>query len=147
MQIDREELSRDLATGMTFLHGTTARFETFDLDMAQAGGPWGRGFYMSNDWELASDYSEGGDVVQATVTMQKPYVIDMDVSYEHSMDVKRVFRGKSATAREHLMALGYDGILLIEGGYVEIVAFTPEQITDLTYVPVAALKPPSSPSP
>lgn len=108
-------------------HGTDADFKGFDLSECNDDGAFGRGFYFSNDMELERQYSNGLDPVVAKVTLQHPYILEKSLSYDRWITATRVFR-PIEHARERLIGLGYDGVLLLQDSYVEVVAFYPRQI-------------------
>lgn len=118
-----EEFSGDL------FHGTTHDFEAFDLAKIADGGAYGAGFYFSNDLSLGRTYSDGKDPVRASVKLDNPWIVDLDLDYvsDERRAQSRVFRNKGA--RDRLIEQGYDGVLVKQGRYVEVVAYYPEQIT------------------
>jgi hypothetical protein len=108
-------------------HGTGEDIEEFDLSRARDGCAFGRGFYFSNDISLGRQYSGGRDPIVARIVMDNAYIVDLDVPFEESLARKRVFR-PNLGARERLIAAGYDGVLVKQGTYREVVAFHPSQI-------------------
>jgi len=108
-------------------HGTDADFKGFDFSECNDSGAFGRGFYFSNDMELERQYSNGLDPVVAKVTLQNPYIIEKSLPYDGWITATRIFR-PIEHARERLIGLGYDGVVLLQDGYVEVVAFYPRQI-------------------
>jgi hypothetical protein len=111
-------------------HGTQQDFEEFDIEFCERGGGMGRGFYFSNDLGLGRQYSGGLDPIVAVITMDNPYLLDRDAaSYEAYLAWNRMFR-PNADARERMIALGYDGVIFKQGGYLEAVVFHPEQISN-----------------
>ncbi|WP_271899655.1 hypothetical protein [Candidatus Phyllobacterium onerii] len=119
-------------------HGTDADFRGFDFSECNDSGAFGRGFYFSNDMELERQYSNGLDPVVAKVTLQNPYVLDKRVSYDEWIAATRIFR-PIEHARERLIGLGYDGVLLLQDSYVEVVAFYPRQIQSFDRSPDLAI--------
>ena len=101
-------------------HGTTEHFTEFDFDKIKSGGPFGRGIYMSNDLGLGRIYSNGGDPMVVRVKLKKPYRVDLD-DYWAAVDQKKPFR--SSEGRQQLLDDGYDGVVVTEGRYVEVVAY------------------------
>lgn len=108
-------------------HGTDADFKGFDLRECNDSGAFGRGFYFTNDMELERQYSNGLDPVIGNVTLQNPYTLEKSLSYEGWITATRVFR-PIEHARERLIGMGYDGVLLLQDSYIEVVAFYPRQI-------------------
>lgn len=90
------------------------------------GGAFGGGFYFSNNYGLGRQYSGGNDPIVARVVIENPFVIDLDLPYEDRLARKRVFRRSGG--RERLIADGYDGVLVKQGSYLEVIAYYPEQI-------------------
>ncbi|CAN7209488.1 hypothetical protein LJR231_000616 [Phyllobacterium sp. LjRoot231] len=115
------------AITMILCHGTHADFKGFDPSEYNESGAFGSGFYFSNDIELEQEYSNGLDPVVAKVTLQNPYILDKSLPYDQCLAASRVFR-PIEHARERLIGQGYDGVLLIQDTYVEVVAFYPRQI-------------------
>ena len=112
---------------LTLCHGTDSEFQGFNFNECNECGAFGRGFYFSNDFELERIYSNGLDPVVAKVTMQNPYILDMNLPDDEYLAASRVFR-PIEHARERIIGLGYDGVLLRRDSYVEAVAFYPRQI-------------------
>ena len=112
---------------LTLCHGTAAEFQGFDVNECNQCGAFGRGFYFSNDFELERVYSNGLDPVVAKVTFQNPYVLDVNLPDDEYLAAARIFR-PVRNARERLIELGHDGVLLRQDGSVEAVAFYPGQI-------------------
>ena len=115
------------AITMILCHGTDANFEEFNLSECNYSGAFGRGYYFSNDVELEQEYSNGLNPVVAEVTLQNPCVLDKSISSDQWLAATRVFRPVER-ARERLIGLGYDGVLLRQDTFVEVVAFYPRQI-------------------
>ena len=108
-------------------HGTDADFKGFVLSECNDSGAFGRGFYFSNDMELERQYSNGLDPVVAMVRLQNPYILDKRLSHDEWIAATRIFR-PIEHARERLIGMGYDGVLLLQDSYIEVVAFYPRQI-------------------
>jgi hypothetical protein len=109
-------------------HGSSADFTEFDPSKSAEGGAFGQGFYFSNDLGLAKVYSGDKDPYVAKVTLNNPWVVDLDLDYfsdQRNVQI-RVFRKKGS--RDRLIADGYDGVLVKQGRYREVVAYYPEQI-------------------
>ena len=112
---------------MKLYHGTTSKFDTFDIGKTNSSGAFGRGFYLSNSYSLAKQYSDGGEPMVCTVTMKNPYVIDYNQGYDATVERRRILK-PAMTARDRLVELGYDGILVKQDNYVEAIAYYPSQI-------------------
>lgn len=112
---------------LTLCHGTDSEFHGFNVNECNECGAFGRGFYFSNDFELERVYSNGLDPVVAKVTLQNPYILDVNLPDDEYLAAARVFR-PVRHARERIIGLGYDGVLLRQDSYVEAVAFYPRQI-------------------
>lgn len=114
--------------GRLMYHGTTAKFSEFRKDYASESGTYGAGFYFTNDYELAKEYSHGEEPVAAYLSIQKPWVVDLDWPYddEGTQAAKRMFR--TGGARERLIEQGYDGVLVKQDDYLEAIVFEPSQI-------------------
>jgi len=105
-------------------HGTVASFTEFDASYLSSGGAYGAGFYFTNDEPLARKYSDGAAPIRAYLTLNNPWVVDLDDYYER--ESKSMFRQKGA--RERLTQSGYDGVIVREGRYREAVVYSPMQI-------------------
>ena len=110
-------------------HGTLNKFSTFD-ESAQQGGTFGKGFYFSNSESLGREFSEGAEPMSVYLSLKNPYVVNLDASFEESLRQTSVFKKKGG--KERLQAQGYDGVIAVEDGYMEAVAFKPEQIKSAT---------------
>lgn len=106
-------------------HGTTKKFDEFDESFMADSGAYGRGFYFTNHYPLAQEYSDGGAPIGAYLSIQEPWVDD------RTRGRMRSFRGMAGK----LEGLGHDGVLLLQpddevvgGIYVEAVALHPQQI-------------------
>lgn len=99
-------------------HGTTRKFDKFDTEFLSPTGAFGPGFYFTNDYALAQLYADGGAPIAAYLKIKKPFVIDYDT------DSGASFRGMAG----RLESLGYDGVLVKQGDYREVVALHPAQI-------------------
>ena len=64
---------------LTLCHGTDSEFQGFNVNECNECGAFGRGFYFSNDFELERVYSDGLDPVVAKVTLQNPYILDVNL--------------------------------------------------------------------
>lgn len=114
---------------MKLYHGTTENFDQFDLAKMAPSGAFGQGFYFSNDLSLAKAYSRGGDPIAAIVTLQNPYVVNLDLDYfSDERTVQSRMLRPATTLRDRLIGLGHDGVLVKQKGYVEAVAYYPNQI-------------------
>jgi hypothetical protein len=112
---------------LTLCHGTDSEFQGFNVNECNECGAFGRGFYFSNDFELERVYSDGLDPVVAKVTLQNPYILDGCLPHDEYLAASRIFR-PVRHARERLIGLGYDGVVLRQDSHVETVAFYPSQI-------------------
>lgn len=124
-------------------HGSEVDFDEFDLAMTRDGCAYGRGFYFTNDLDLGRQYSDGRDPYVARITFDNPYVVDLDLPYEQRVG-SRMFR-PSKGARERLIDQGYDSVMVMQDGYIEMIVLHPEMIEsfgrrpDLSdYAPVPA---------
>lgn len=108
-------------------HGSEIDFDEFDLAMTKDGCAYGRGFYFTNDLDLGRQYSNGGDPYVARITFENPYLVDLDLPYERRAEARRMFRPNKG-ARERLLDLGHDCVLVRQNGYVEMVVLDPEMI-------------------
>jgi hypothetical protein len=127
------------AITMILCHGTHADFKGFDPSERNESGAFGSGFYFSNDIELEQEYSNGLDPVVAKVTLHNPYILDKSLPYDKCLAAARIFR-PIEHARERLIGQGYDGVLLIQDAYVEVVAFYPRQIESYGRRPDLSIK-------
>lgn len=101
-------------------HGTHQKFDTFD-DSKPKRGTFGVGHYLTNAEDLAKEYAGDNKPMKVKVHLKKPYEVDLDKGFEHSMKRSRIFREKDAV--EQLKAKGHDGVLIKQGNYREVVAF------------------------
>jgi len=108
---------------MLMWHGTTKKFSRFDKSFLSPSGAFGSGFYFTNDYELAKLYSNGGEPIAAYLSIKRPWTQHRDKPYGSAKHPS--FHGMSG----HLEERGYDGVLVIEREYREVVALHPEQIT------------------
>lgn len=100
--------------------------DEFDLSMAKDGCTYGRGFYFTNDLELGRQYSGGRDPYVAAITFENPYVVDLDLPYEQRVG-SRMFR-PNLGARERLIELGHDCVIVRQDSYVELVVLQENMI-------------------
>mgnify|MGYP001424656359 FL=1 len=107
-------------------HGSREDIDEFDLAMTRDGCTYGRGFYFTNDIGLGRVYSDGGDPYVVRITYENPYVVDLDLPYEERVG-SRMFRPNNGV-RERLVDLGYDCVVVLQEGYVEMVVLHPEMI-------------------
>jgi hypothetical protein len=116
------------AVTMKLFHGTPHDFKDFDATKAGPFGAYGGGFYFSNDFGLGRQYSDFEDPMVCTVTLKKPWIVDLDLDYfsPELKAQKEVFRNTGA--RERLMAQGYDGVIVKQGSYREVIAYDPAAI-------------------
>ena len=115
---------------MEMYHGSPKEFEEFKLEYAGSKLAFGRGFYFVNDKRLAKSYSgEEGTVYSCYIKMENPYVIKSpEMTFKEQLDRTRIFH-KNPNAREDLIQMGYDGVMVKEDdGYMEVVVFQPNQI-------------------
>lgn len=111
-------------------HGSKNEFDEFDLSMSKDGCAYGRGFYCSNDLSIGRQYSGMKDPYVLKIECQNPFIVDLDVSYEEMLERNRAFRPNRG-ARERLIDMGHDAVLIKQGDYVEMVVFHPEMIENL----------------
>ena len=97
-------------------HGTTKKFDRFDVRYLSPTGAYGPGFYFTNDYELAKEYSDGGEPVAAYLSIKAPWT--------QIWGIQKSFKGMAGRLEE----MGFDGVLVIDGDYVEAVALHPSQI-------------------
>lgn len=98
-------------------HGTTKKFDRFDVRYLSPSGAYGPGFYFTNDYELAKDYSNRGEPISAYLSLKSPWTQIYGTQ-------RQTFRGMAGRLEE----MGFDGVLVIDGDYVEAVALHPSQI-------------------
>ena len=126
---------------MILCHGTDADFRGFDFSECNDSGAFGRGFYFSNDMQLERQYSNGLDPIIARVTLQNPYIFGKRLSYDEWI------AAPIEHARERLIGMGYDGVLILQDSYVEVVAFYPRQIQGYGRHPHLAIPDPKTEHP
>ena len=115
---------------MIMYHGSPNDFEEFKDDLIGKNLTFGKGFYFSNSRQLGKSYAgENGKIFKCYIKIENPYIIKSPkMSFEEGLRKRRIFRN-NPNAREDLIKQGYDGIMLIEDdGYMEVVAFYPNQI-------------------
>jgi hypothetical protein len=117
--------AKNVLAGKVMYHGTTAKFAKFSAEHLSPTGAFGSGFYFTNDHDLASQYSDGGEPIAAHLTLKRPWVVDLD-DRETRSETGRPFR--AVGSRERLMAEGYDGVLVKQGDYLEAIVYEPSQI-------------------
>jgi hypothetical protein len=110
-------------------HGSEVDFDEFDLAMTRDGCAYGRGFYFTNDLDLGRQYSGGRDPYVALITFENPYVVDLDLPYEHRVG-SRMFKPNKGV-RERLIEQGYDSVMVLQDGYVELIVLHPGMIESL----------------
>jgi hypothetical protein len=123
---------------MKLYHGTPHDFTDFDTDKSAPYGAFGAGFYFSNDLSLGRTYSQADrttgdrdkDPMVCTVTLKNPWYVDYDLPYtsEERERQKKVFR--KVGARERLMQMGYDGVIVKQGPYREVIVYDPKAIVN-----------------
>ncbi|MNU60499.1 hypothetical protein D3C71_496910 [compost metagenome] len=116
-----------MAQTIILCHGSEMDFDVFDLARTNDGCAYGRGFYFTNDLDLGRQYSGGGDPYVARITFENPYVVDLDRPYEQRAEARRMFRPNKG-ARERLLDLGHDCVLVRQDGYIEMVVLDPGMI-------------------
>jgi hypothetical protein len=114
-------------------HGSEVDFDEFDLAMTRDGCAYGRGFYFTNDLDLGRQYSGGRDPYVALITFENPYVVDLDLPYEQRVG-SGMFRPNKG-ARERLIDQGYDSVMVLQDGYVEMIVLHPEMIDSFGRMP------------
>lgn len=115
---------------MIMYHGSPNDFEEFKDDLIGKNLTFGKGFYFTNSKQLGKSYAgENGKIFNCYIKIENPYIIKSPkMSFEEGLRKRRIFRN-NPNVREDLIKQGYDGIMLIEDdGYMEVVAFYPNQI-------------------
>jgi len=114
---------------MILYHGTPETFDKFDIEKIVDGGPFGRGIHFTNNYKTAKIYSGDQKPLKANITLKNPYVINRGYSNDSDRQEQmnysqqtRIFQPVS-TARERLMKMGYDGMVLKEDDYTEVVVY------------------------
>lgn len=109
---------------MILYHGTPESFDKFDINKVVSTGPYGRGIHFSNDYNVAKIYSRDEEPLKANVTLKNPYTIKRSGDTEYDEVSNYIQQAKifspGFTARERLMAMGYDGVILNEGEIVVV---------------------------
>lgn len=99
-------------------HGTTSRFDKFDIKFFNAGsgdnGWLGYGVYLTNDYAYAESYAEpNGSVLECNITCNRPYIL---TDYKYSTQPLRLMRelgvNNSHGVTQKLKSDGYDCVLL-----------------------------------
>lgn len=121
-QVERAEpISRDALPGrqaLTLYHGTSAQFDSFNLEYAASGTGTsvGRlGIWLAASSEDARSF--GDTVLTVEASWSNPYAMPVEeLAKLHKLsakedDVDQFFESK----RQHLQALGYDSIAVLEG--------------------------------
>jgi hypothetical protein len=132
-------------------HGTTSNFDKFDIKNTGQNtdsGMWGKGFYFTDKKTIANTYSKRnektGTVMSVYLSLNKPYLIKnksdifkIDVPAETEDDLLNGAENYSRIFREKLIEKGYDGVIVYDfnnsNGYIEYVAFYPNQIKSAIY--------------
>lgn len=88
-----EFASADKNGRIVLYHGTKSKFSTFDNSFVNSG--WGQqeygyGFYLTDDYETAENYSRGGVVIQVSVPSGK-YLSYKNVSSQERMSIAKKF--------------------------------------------------------
>jgi hypothetical protein len=115
-----------MAETMILCHGSQADFDEFDLAMTRDGCAYGRGFYFTNDLDLGRQYSDGQDPYVARITFENPYVVDLDLPYGQRVG-SGMFRPNKGV-RERLIDEGYDCVMVLQDGYIEMIVLHPVMI-------------------
>lgn len=126
----KSKVVTDFYKPMIMYHGSSKAFNEFKLEYAGSTLAFGRGFYFVNDKRLAKTYSgENGSVYECYIKMEAPYIIKSpDMSFKEQLARTKIFF-KNPNAREDLLKMGYDGVMVKEDdGYMEVVVFNPNQI-------------------
>ena len=126
----KSKVVTDFYKPMIMYHGSTKAFNEFKLEYAGSTLAFGRGFYFVNDKRLAKTYAgENGTVYECYIKMEAPYIIKSpDMSFKEQLARTKIFF-KNPNAREDLIKMGYDGVMVKEDdGYMEVVVFNPNQI-------------------
>jgi len=126
-------------------HGTASDITSFK----QGDGWYGKGIYLTDNPEYASDFAtEGSDdgetganVIPAYVSLQRPFIFREKLNDTASnvqlmkqlgfseAEINKSFENERDLIRPKLDALGHDGIIVLSAeGRNEYVAFKPEQI-------------------
>ena len=119
-------------------HGTTGDFDKFDISNfgKTDEGYAGKGFYFTNDKNIASDYAtnsiwnstpklvDGGNVMPVYINIKNPYISDVyDIS-------DTPMKGYKTT--QQIKDMGHDGVIITHSSEAnEYVAFNPNQIKSI----------------
>jgi len=123
----RQWINLTESTSMILYHGTPETFDKFDIEKIVDGGPFGRGIHFTNSYKTAKIYSGDQEPLKANITLKNPYIVSRSGDSEFSQQMSysqqtKIFRPVS-TARERLMKMGYDGMVLKEDDYIEVVVY------------------------
>lgn len=94
-------------------HGTGVRFDVFDLSKSPEG------FFFTDNRERAMIYGEGGHIMAAYLSIQRPAPFKAYAAWAGHGWIR---------AREEMMKRGYDGLITREDSGTTYVAFRSEQI-------------------
>jgi hypothetical protein len=127
---------------MVMYHGTADSFDKFEHDHPNKKdvGWIGRGFYFSNDPELANTYANlkpgtSPNVMPVYLRITKPYMATIRDKERLMLADRRGDKNAAKVFTDELRQHGYDGVFLDYGladGTKEYVAFDPEQIKSAT---------------
>ena len=111
-------------------HGTTKYFHTFRTSWAEGQG---KGVYFSTDKNDTLDFSDGedGNLIEAYLKMEKPYLDTEDPDFETDDRFWEDVDYRNKMLQEH----GYDGVISPQGNGLngsEILVFDPAQIKSAT---------------
>ena len=139
-QRDVNEAAKETGYTIEAFHGTRRNFTEFDPDTIgrnyQGYSKYGKGFYFSSDENVANGWGKNGNVIDAYLKMDNPYVLPLVESEGPLLDEfnrLRALEGKKPSAEEpggfliemlngltndkgysteFLKGLGYDGIVI-----------------------------------
>jgi hypothetical protein len=131
------------AQGTPVYHGTTEKFDKFDINKAGKStdsGMFGKGFYFTDNLKEAKTYAKRGDkigeVKDIILDIKKPYIINskadipkINVPNDTIEQMRVADKEYSRLFTEKLQQQGYDGVIdNLTPGKKQYVAFSPEQI-------------------
>ena len=133
-------------TPKVFYHGTNAEFNTFEKGHKRTRGRlnFGEGFYFAANKKYAENYIDDGKVIEAYVSLKKPYSVIGNQFTEFEMDdIRSKLPAEDRTklnydnVNEYLAKLGYDGVIGFNySGTTKtintVLAFEPTQIKSAT---------------
>ena len=127
-------------------HGSSAEFDTFDINKIKGGNSLGKGFYFSSDFNTSAQYSKIQNVKQVYLNIKNPKYFVIDNAHQNFLikqaleynilkqDLDGNIVNLNTKVSDVLQAHGYDGVIayIPRSDKYEIVVYNSNQIKSIT---------------